>query len=210
MNDLITFVESLVLPTSLMDKKYKDGLPSCISLIDIEDHSGNDASKNKIKKKRNTKKMKPGKNGLYPNEDEIIRKWWISHEDDFEVGVPGRTREDLTKSRLAHLRIRETQLQLILILEVLALKPLASAVEDVAPGLPGESQDVLGGKILKFKKAETLAVLMDVHIDRLCIWQSLSSESTKTETTDSQITANTNKHTENITRDFCVDIVAPL
>lgn len=210
MNELIAFLESLVMPTSLLDKKYKEGLPECISMIDIEDHSGEDATKPKAKKKRPIKKTKAAKNGLYPTEDENVRKWWANHEDDFEIGTPGRTLEDVTKSRLSSLRIRETQLQMVLILEVLALKPLASVVEEGNLGLPGDSQVSAPEKLKKVKKQDNLATLMDVHIDRLCIWQSLSSESTKAVASGSQAQTNVTKHTDNITRDFCVDIIAPL
>jgi DNA replication regulator SLD3 len=210
MNDLVAFLEGLLFTTSLLDKKYKDGLPTCIALLDIVDHSGNDATNLKTKKRKSTKKMKAGKAGLYPNEDEFVRKWWSSHDDDFEVGVPGRTREDLTKSRLADLRIRETQLQMILILEILALKPLATVVQEDTLGLPSDSQGVTASKSVKSRKTEDLSILMDVHIDRLCIWQSLSLETVKAENSDSQLTITANKHTENITRDFCVDIIAPL
>ena len=210
MNDLVTFLEGLVLSTNLLDKKYRDGLPSSIALIDIVDHSGNDATKTKAKRKKSIKKMKPGKNGLYPNEDENVRKWWAAHDDDFEAGVPGRTREDMTKTRLASLRIRETQLQMILILEILALKPLTSVVEEDLLGLPGDSQDVPATRTSKAKRSEDLSILMDVHIDRLCIWQSLSLETVKTDNADLHLTLSANKHTENVTRDFCVDIIAPL
>jgi len=210
MNDLIAFLEGLVLTTSLVDKKYKEGLPGCIASIDVEDHSGNEAAKVKTRKKKSLKRMKPGKNGLYPGEDRCVRKWWTSYDDEFEVGIPGRTRENLLKNRLADLRIRETQLQMILILEILALRPLASVAEDGSLCLPGDSQGVTTTKTSRSKKVEDLLVLIDVHIDRLCIWQSLSLESIKTDSADSQLVVRTNKHTENITRDFCVDIIAPL
>lgn len=210
MSDLVSFLEGLVMSTSIIDKKYKDGLPNIIALIDIEHHSAEDDAKSKTKKKRANKKMKLGKNGLFPMEDDIVRKWWASHDEDFEAGAPGRTREEVTKTRLAYLRIRETQLQMILILEILALKPLASPMEDPETALPGDDKGNLNEKPAKSKKPEQLLSLMDVHIDRLCIWQSISSESVKSTAGDSQVSMNNLKHSDNITRDFCVDIIAPL
>ena len=124
--------------TTLIDKKYRDGVPNCIALIDIQDHSAEDATQasGKSRKRKSSKKMKIGKTGLYPTEDILIRRWWASHDDDAESGAPGNSRDELTKSRISQLRIRETQLQMIVILEVLALQPLASTIEDVGIGLP--------------------------------------------------------------------------
>ena len=211
MNDLIAFLESLVLSTTVLDKKYRDGLPNCVSMMDIEDHSANEAANLNVKKKRVSKKVKPGKNGLYSRENEMIRKWWEAHDDDADLGAPGITREDIAKTRISHLRIRETQLQMILILEVLALRPLATVVEDNVVDLPGElPKGGLENKVAsKTKKPDPLTMLIDVHIDRLCIWQSIASELGK-DVGDSQASSSVLKHSDNIPRDFCVDVLTPL
>lgn len=223
LNDHITFLESLVMSSTLIDKKYRDGVPTCISLLDIQDQSEDNAdpATAKAKKRRTSKKMKAGKNGLYPAEESLIRKWWDSHDDDSNSGAPGDSREERTKSRISQLRIRETQLQMIVILEVLALKPLASNVEDVAADLPTalpmtESTD-LQQKATKSKKPDHLTTLIDVHIDRLCIWQSLALEEAtkvpnKSQNGDETIDASATRisHTDNPLRDFCVEVIAPL
>lgn len=222
LSDYITFLESLVMSTTLIDKKYRDGVPSRIALIDIQDHSGEDIcqASGKAKKRKGNKKMKPGKTGLYPIEDVLIRRWWAIHDDDAESGAPGRSRDDLTKHRISELRIRETQLQMIVILEVLALQPLASTAEDIGMGLPAavstsetsEAKD----KSAKTKKPDHLTMLIDVHIDRLCIWQSIALEAGKSsvnpEKPSEQPSGTTSavKHADNILRDFCIDIIAPL
>lgn len=222
LNDHINFLESLVMSNTILDKKYRDGIPSCVALFDIHDHSAEDAAEaaSKPKKKRTSKKMKPGKNGLYPTEENLIRKWWATHDDDAEVGAPGSSRETLSKTRISQLRIRETQLQMIIILEVLALKPLRTGAEDVRGGLPStlptselvETKE----KLKKSRKPDHLITLIDVHVDRLCIWQSIAVESTNTpsdsregsEKKDSSI--GQTKHTDNVLRDFCVEVIAPL
>jgi DNA replication regulator SLD3 len=208
--------------TTLIDKKYRDGVPSCVAMIDIQDHSAEDANQAsaKSKKRKSNKKMKPGKTGLYPNEEALIRRWWQSH-DDAESGAPVNSRDELTKRRISQLRIRETQLQMIVILEVLALQPLASATEDVGMGLPAglpiseeaEAKD----KSTKSKKPDHLTMLIDVHIDRLCIWQSIALEATKSsgnnlEKVSQQLdrTSSAIKHADNILKDFCIEVIAPL
>lgn len=212
MNDLIAFLESLVLSATVLDKKYRDGLPNCVSLMDIEDHSANEAANSKPKKKRASKKAKPGKNGLYPMENEKIRKWWEAHDEEAETGAPGVTREDIAKSRISNLRIRETQLQIILILEVLALRPLATVVEDFGADLPVNlpKNDTTSKAASKVTKPDHINMLIDVHIDRLCIWQSIASELGNEVVGDSQASTGAPKHSDNIPRDFCVDIITPL
>lgn len=209
--------------TTLIDKKYRDGIPTCIALIDLQDHSAEDATQasGKTKKRKSSKKMKPGKTGLYPTEDTLIRRWWTSHDDEAESGAPGSSRDDLTKRRISQLRMRETQLQMIVILEVLALQPLASTTEDAVIGLPAamptsdlsEAKD----KSTNTKKPDHLTMLIDVHIDRLCIWQSIALEAGKgsinnMEEISEQPGGMTNpvKHADNILKDFCIEIIAPL
>ncbi|TAQ88486.1 hypothetical protein B7494_g3206 [Chlorociboria aeruginascens] len=219
MNDHVMFLESLIMSTTLIDKKYRDGVSEYISSIDIHDHSADEATSGKAKKRKTTKKMKPGKNGLYPSEDSLIRRWWFNHDDEGEPGMPGASKEQTTKSRISQLRIRETQLQLIVILEVLALRPLVLVSGDVEEGLPsalpaGIVTTKSKEKAAKAKKSDQLTALIDFHIDRLCIWQSIELETTKPSLGDSQKTeklgssANA-RQTDNIPRDFCVEVIAP-
>jgi len=209
--------------TTLIDKKYRDGVPTCIALVDVQDHSAEEAAQasSKSKKKRSTKKMKPGKTGLYPTEDALVRRWWTSHDDDAESGAPGSSRDELTKQRISQLRLRETQLQMIVILEVLALQPLASTTGDMGTGLPATliSTEVaeMKDKPAKAKKPDHLTMLIDVHIDRLCIWQSIALEAGKVFANDSEPpseqtegTTSAVKHADSILKDFCIEIIAPL
>ena len=221
MNEHVTFLESLIMTPKLVDKKYSDGVPSCVSLIDDQDHSVDDAKhSDKNKKRRSSKKMKPGKNGLYPLEDHLIRKYWDTLEDEAESGAPGSSREERNKNRITQLRVRETQLQIIIILEVLALRPLATTIEDIASDLPAAlpmANADCREKAAKAKRLDPLTMLIDVHIDRLCIWQDIATEATHTPIGDVRsgdgtrnILSKAPKHTDNVLRDFCVDVIGPL
>lgn len=216
MNEYITFLESIILSTNIIEKKYKEGLPKCVSDIDMHEDSAEDT---KGKKKRANKKMKPGKNGLYALEDGLIRKWWADYDDESETGAPGSCREQITKSRIAQLRIRETQLQMIIILEVLALQPLAATSDDTLGSLPNSlpaaSTENSKESPAKTKKTSHLNTLIDVHMDRLCIWQSLdfaveTPVETPSDTKGKLIGPSAKRYTDNILRDFCVDIIGPL
>jgi hypothetical protein len=220
MNEYIAFLESLIMTTKLIDKKYSDGVPACVSLIDVHDQSADDVTQGteKTKKRKSSKKMKPGKDGLYPTEEDFIRRWWASLDDDAESGTPGTSREDRTKSRISQLRVRETQLQMIVILEALALQPLASTLEDLGGDLPAALPSAANpdgkDKSAKPKRPDNLTMLIDVHIDRLCIWQDIAAEATNNVLGDAQnghaSSSNLPKHTDNILRDFCVEVIGPL
>jgi hypothetical protein len=110
---------------------------------------------------------------------------------------------------------------MIVILEVLALQPLASTTEDAGLGLPATvrtTEDVEAkDKSAKTKKPGHLTMLIDVHIDRLCIWQSIALEAGKSPVNNSEKSSeqldevtNAGKHADNILKDFCIEIIAPL
>lgn len=224
MNDLIGFVESLILPANVVDRKYKEGVPNLLSRLIMLDESA-DEPKNTLSKskKLGNKKMKPGKNGLYPEEDTYICRWWSSHDADADVDGLESSKENGLKKKVAQLRIRETQLQMIVILEALALRPLATSPTDHNGELPsmGQIDGMLDGETVssKSKKPLDLAVLLEVHVDRLCIWQSLTAgegriASTIVEASNdgprSQGLTNRHDHAADLLREFCTEVVVPL
>lgn len=215
MNDHIDFLESLILSSNLIDKKYRDGVTNLVSMMDVNDHS-DDPTAAKSKKRRSSKKPKPGKNGLYQFEDELVRRWWTAHDDDNEGAGLEMSRDDQAKKRISQLRLRETQLQMILILEVLALQPLATALGTTGEALPGVISPI--GKVpekkdkpVVLKKQSQLDTLIGIHIDRLCIWQSIALESIRPANGDSQNEGpRQQSHSDNVLRDFCVEVIVPL
>lgn len=215
MCDLIDFLKGLLLTTVQIDKKYRETVPELISkLKDTLDSSDECA-----KRKRRPKKFRLGKDGLYPTEHEKVHEWWTANkpelqDDDANIPLPQ------IKSHVSLLRTRETQLQMILILEILALEPLKTSddtVESNLPTLPGAVE--AGGQMapppIKKRNKHNLPVLMDVHADRLTIWQSTASDE-QLLLEDSQVThqpgeggAGKRASTEPL-RDFCVDVIVPL
>jgi DNA replication regulator SLD3 len=222
MREHITFLESMIMSATVVDKKYRDGVPGCVKSIDIVDHSADDTKQDaETRKRRASRKLKPGKNGLYPLEDILIRRWWAGYDDEEESEAPGTSREDIAKNRIAQLRIRETQLQMIIILEVLALQPLAVVSEDMGGNLPTTLPPNIGGggkdKTARSKTPDHLSLLIDVHIDRLCIWQSIALEAVKapmdggsSQSEKSRGSATSPIHADNMLRDFCVEVIVPL
>ncbi|KAG6215186.1 hypothetical protein E4U34_005754 [Claviceps purpurea] len=216
MQDLIDFLKGLILTTVQIDKKYRETIPEVISKMKPFEDSSDDGSR----KRRKPRKMKLSKNALYPLEDESIRKWWSANKPE-PTGDSMAISPSQVKSHVSVLRTRETQLQMILILEILALEPLGNACEAAGsslPTLPGaEPQAVLETSItppVKKRNKHNLPVLVDVHADRLTIWQSTASDEQLLlgDTQPSQVSADgcsQQKASSEPLRDFCVDIIVP-
>jgi DNA replication regulator SLD3 len=213
MGDLIEFLKELVLTTSVIDKKYRDTVPEIVAAAKshVESSSGEDLKR----KKRKPKKIKLGKDGLYPLEDGHIRKWWTLNEPELREDEVAAKPEE-TKHCISSLRTRETQLQMILILEVLALetmRPAEDTVDNQLPGLPQGTPPKPSSCTSKKRRQNNLPVLVDLHADRLCIWQSTTLDELKAITEarakDDCNEASVREATDPL-REFCVDIIIPL
>lgn len=219
MNDLIDFLKSLVTTTVQIDKKYRDTIPDILAKMKTHlDDSEEGESKSK---KRKSKKPKVGKDGLYPYEDEHIRRWWTaskptSSDEDGQTVAPMEI-----KYLISSLRIRETQLQMILLLEILALEPLSrpreATEESQLPGMESQASSKAPASDAGTRKRNktNFPFLLDIHADRLCIWQSTTMDHVKSlaesqNTAAGQDTQKSERATSSTLRDFCVDIVVPL
>ena len=204
-----------------MDAKYRETVPSMVKDLPFgplsEDESASTANA-LVKKIRKTKKTKIGKNGLYPGEEASITRWWLSRDAPAAACDSADARDNATRLALLEQRARETQLQVILALEVLALE--ASTIEPsvekntmrtVTEGV-GESQE----KRKKAKKPQDLIMLLDLLVDRLTIWQSMNMDEDKTSKKgmppSSQHPVKSIDKTSNSDhlQQFCVDVVLPL
>ncbi|KAH9904145.1 DNA replication regulator SLD3-domain-containing protein [Xylariomycetidae sp. FL2044] len=217
MNDLIDFLKSLVLKTHQIDKKYRETIPGIIAKMktEFEDSEVEGAKP----RKRKARKMKVGKDSLYPNEEEHLRKWWTVHkpkpkdDDDMTVFDP-----QVTKFQVSWLRSRETQLQMIIILEILALEPLRTPEDDKESQLPGmlaaqAPADKAKEPAISKRKKHDLPFLLEGHADRLCIWHTtalddlaLLNDSQATKGSEGQKTL---PGSGDPLKDFCVDIIVP-
>ena len=113
---------------------------------------------------------------------------------------------------------------MILLLEILALEPLSRPAgardECQLPGM--ESQSTPSDDVVVVPEAragkkgkQNLALLLDVHADRLCIWQFTTSDEVKALAESqvphhSQQVEGTDRPNSDPLKDFCVDIVLPL
>ncbi|KAF9774542.1 hypothetical protein IL306_007434 [Fusarium sp. DS 682] len=211
--DLIEFLKGLVLTTVQIDKKYRETIPALIAQMKTVVDSSDEAPR----RKRRAKKMKVGKDGLYPYEEAHIRKWWSMNKPELKEDETDVSAQQI-RSLTSMLRTRETQLQMIIILEILALTPLKptdDADESQLPPLSGtaESQGDAVAQSVKKRNKHRLPILVDVHADRLTIWQSTASDE-QLLLEDSQITQapdgqSGQKSSSEPLKDFCVDIIVP-
>ena len=204
-----------------MDAKYRETIPNMVKDLPFGPMSENESASITdalVKKIRKSKKTKIGKNGLYPGEEASITRWWLSRDAPAAACDSADARDNATMLTLLEQRARETQLQVILALEVLALEASTigpsvenNTMKNATEGI-GESQE----KRKKVKKPQDLIMLLDLLVDRLTIWQSMNMDEDKTskkgETTSSQhpvISIDKNSNSDHL-QQFCVDVVLPL
>ncbi|KAI1079556.1 DNA replication regulator SLD3-domain-containing protein [Whalleya microplaca] len=219
MNDLIDFLKSLIMTTIQIDKKYRETIPDIVSKMKpmFEDSDVEQAASKT--KKRKAKKMRLGKDGLYPMEDDHIRQWWNAHKPqpkDDEMRTETEPQE--TKLQISCLRSRETQLQMIIILEILALESTRTSEngkEPELPGLPsiGDVEETHKEVPTRKRNRRNLPFLLDVHADRLCIWQSTALDEVRmlndTQASGGPEAQKSLSATSDPLKDFCVDIIVP-
>lgn len=209
---LTPFLRSMIQSSSTADKKYKDELPGMLQKVSsrgVDDES----SPVKEKKKRKKRRLKPDKCGILPDEDDFFEKWW--HGDETTSVPADETAEQCLKRRSAQLRTRETFMQLILVLEVLSLDAMpdvktntdAESQAHASEGTPQAEKDESQQKSTKTKskKTDDLSLLLELLIDKLCIWHSLDTDLMLDE---NSIPAK-DKKSPNELRNFCIEVVIP-
>ncbi|KAL1885606.1 hypothetical protein Plec18167_001101 [Paecilomyces lecythidis] len=205
LDDLISFYRDAILPVKKVDLKYRETLPATVNDIALSMSDDEGTSKTK---KRKSKKKKLGKDGLYPEEHDFIKKWWTNRNVTEAATSVELTRDGEVKRRIADLRLRETQLQILLILETIALEAVGNAGSKDAP--EKEADD--GVKKTKSKKPQDLNVLLEILLDRLCIWHTVSFEEAvvaDSAKTDEQSHLSGKKVESDILRDFCTEVIVP-
>ncbi|KAL6717964.1 hypothetical protein ACLMJK_004049 [Lecanora helva] len=216
---LLSFLKSSILTIATMDRKYRETLPNLLKDLPFSTLSGDEGSSlvaSSGKTSRKSKKSKLGRNGLYVGEEADIVRWWLGKDKEPAASESVDSCEDVTKIIVHEQRIRETQLQMILILETLALEA-AEREFPVHPSqiLPEDEASDLHKKPKKPKKPQDLDTLLDLSVDRLSIWQSMSPfEAKKTDTSDTVSSEGMDKAPSISTRNdqlrhFCVDVILP-
>ncbi|CAG8019371.1 unnamed protein product [Penicillium nalgiovense] len=207
--ELIESYREAILATKKMDLKYRETLPSAIrdAVLALSD----DGAKSK---KRKSKKKKMGKNGLYPEEEAFIHRWWKDRILN-ESSAQETSREAESKKQISDLRLRETQLQILLILEVMVLEmTIASAEKNNTTKEKDVNEEQGTLKKAKNKRSTDLNVLLELHLDRMCIWHAVTMEETSAADT-AKTSSFSGSHLSgkkvesDAVRDFCTEVIIP-
>ena len=199
-----------------MDTKHRETIPNLVrglpfSILSDDDGPSVLAS---MATSRKSKNRKFGKNGLHPGEDSSIARWWLSRDISNEACDTPEAREDYLRLVLLEQRYRETKLQIILILETLALEALPSCHRS-SLGI-GESIEDSKEKPRKRKRLQNLDTLLELLVDRMSIWQSMALEDTKPSGKRKIPNHQHNSMKDNAAAEamhlqqFCIDVVIPL
>lgn len=201
-----------------MDKKYRETVPELVKELPFDLPSEDDGAAILASwtKDRKSKKVKLGKDGLYPDEKASIARWWLAKDISNLGSDTPESREDITKNLLLEQRCRETQLQIILVLETLAIESSISGLSPAEETLESQSA-VIGndlGKAKKSKKPQDLDTLLDLLVDRLSIWQSMAIEEKSAQNQQRPSLQYTDKAKSSAKAShlyqFCVDVIIPL
>ncbi|KAL4941337.1 hypothetical protein BDV06DRAFT_5195 [Aspergillus oleicola] len=204
-SELVSFYREAILTAKKMDLKFRETLPA--TLHDIVLSVSDDEA---APKKRKSKKKTLGRNGLYAMEPDYIRGWWKNRAMT-ETGTSVETSRDAEiKKHVSDLRMRETQLQILLILETVALET-AAADEAKKTGQEGSSAAATSEKPKpKTKKSQDLNVMLELHLDRLCIWHAVSfDDAAVTESQAAGSNQQAGKGGNDAMRDFCTEVIIP-
>jgi DNA replication regulator SLD3 len=224
LSDLADFCRESLIPTKKMDLKYRDSIVRILQDLALLDAPSGTEELQKVStkpraKQKSTKQRKIGKDGLYPAEKAFILSWWHGRtlRDSDVPTVESRTGE--IKNAVADLRSRETEMQVLLILEALALegaeKP-SVAGQTTGPLIKEErseqGQDVALIELPQFKKKkrQDLRCELDLLVDRMCIWHTVGLEEISKSSHENQnLGDGPDARSRDRLRNFCLDVIIP-
>lgn len=209
---LAAALRAYIITASAADKKYRDKLPEL--LRDLPTRVDEDGDITKKKKKRRKKKLKLDKHGMFPDESEYFAQWW---QNDDALGSSEESAEQVLKRRSGQLRTRETFLQVILILEIMAIEMIQDAQDKVVSttelAVKGEHKTEAESALeadkaewAKTRKSRDLMVHLELLLDKLCIWHSLDHDFG---TDEAKSKKESGKETPDELRNFCVEVIIP-
>ncbi|KAF2833052.1 hypothetical protein CC86DRAFT_277586 [Ophiobolus disseminans] len=215
-HELVTFLRTMLISPKASEKKYYEKLPAIIRALPPVSFSDEDVA-GASKAKKSKKKLKLSREGMYPHEEVLVKKWWMSDV------LTGENRGDETmdqriKRRIGDLRVRDTLAQLTLMLEVIALEALSTyktPPEEEAPSNETQPHDDTQAKPTKRKrKLDDIALQLDLLLDRLCIWHAteeagiLDFDTKPTQQYDDADVDNNGGASDRL-RSYCVEVIIP-
>jgi hypothetical protein len=211
-SELTTFLRGSILSSSVMDKKFREVIAEHVKEMPTFTPTAS-ATKPKPRRKRKWK-PKRDKSGFFVDEKDHVEQWWQRDDDTGGSTNAAESTDAVLKQRSPRLRNRETFLQIILILETMALEAALPPAEltmgsetQAVESQAQESQATEGEKRSRKKKETDLAGTLESLIDRLCIWYSL--ETTSPIKTGANGSGDTKDETSDDLKSFCTEVILP-
>ena len=181
--EFLSLMKEMILSTTIFDKKYRQIVPGIVNNLAAREKSNDKFmrpkhSQPKKERKLNKPKPKPNKDGLYSIEKDAIEQWWDAVE---EAGAVSDHDQNWMKAPLAYLKFRESLLQIIMILEILALERQYYTSDDkdnfcqAGTSVQDGNEKASHGEARKVNKSVKIERTLEMLVDRLCIWHSLEA-----------------------------------
>ncbi|KAF2207891.1 hypothetical protein CERZMDRAFT_62385 [Cercospora zeae-maydis SCOH1-5] len=204
---LITFLRGAMLNSTSMDKKFRDvlaGIVKDMSVIDTPETQSKSRRKRKWRPKRD-------KHGLFVDEKEYIECWWRKHDEAMHALA---TNETLLRRRLQVVRNRETLLQVVVAMEVLALENAAAACSEnpLTVGLRSEELSGDHGEInmkdkkQRKKKEIDVDASLETLVERLNIFHTVEASPVKTQDGEN---CSAHADTKDELKTFAAEVIIP-
>ncbi|KAF2691245.1 hypothetical protein K458DRAFT_412546 [Lentithecium fluviatile CBS 122367] len=216
-HELVTFLRSMLLSHKSEEKKYREKLQEVVKAIPPGSFSDDDLPDTVTKAKKSKKKLKLSREGVYPQEAEIVKKWWRSEMPNAEA-YGEETMDQRLKRRLADLRVREALAQMILMMEIVSLENLATYKGPLGDATVAEETQTQGDSQAKpkkrKKKLDDVNLLLDLLLDKLCIWQSVEQEGvldfdSKASNQDVGMGGTGQEGGNDRLQSFCIEVIIP-
>ena len=222
---LLDFYCQRIMSTKKLDLKYKDTIAQVVKALPAQDPPSNIAPPPQLSTKpKRARKRKLGKDGLYADEQDVIASWWHGRSLQ-DTSMPTTESRGQEFKQLVHdLRNRETEMQVLLVLEALALESVKStkmavdkiAVDTANPAVKKEPVDGMD-EILKCtpearkpQSKRNLNTDLETLLDRLCIWHTVAFDVASFAVgSDQHAAEDGEKPSKDRLKDFCVDVVIP-
>lgn len=212
--DLIDFLRQSILTSAVMDSKYREAVVATVK--EILGRAAKALGDKPIAKRKGKKwKSRRSKDGFFGQEKDYVERWW-RHQDSSNSP---ETVDAILRSKLPKIRVRETFLQIILLLEVLALESSARSPENATFDRPSHAETQTGDTPTaepqsapqesksKLKRIHDLPTLLERMLDKLCIWHSFESQSPARIRTGE--TLENDDPTNDVLRSFCIEVIIP-
>lgn len=218
-SDLAEFYRGRLITSKKMDLKYRDTIPKIIenAILQVSPTPSGEKQLPKCSKRKSNSRKKLGKDGLYAGEETFVRTWWLNRDGAKNDLTGVNPRDQEMQALLKELRNRETQLQIILILEILTLELKQDVRTEGSVSVESVKKEpddddptrILAKTPSKTNEKRDLRSDLDILVDRLCIYQSVSIIDPITSDEAKKQNGEAGNEVSDQLRDFCCNVILP-